>query len=345
VPVKSIHAAYDESQRSLFAQSYPRLEIVVVAADRSSPASEVAQQIARDFPDVESRFIHSDCTGAASPKLNNLWPAIREARNDLVLTKDSNVRMAPGELESLARQMAPEVGLVSTISIATEPRSLAAWIEVSIINCYHGRILMLADAAGLGFGLGKVMLFRRSDVTRAGGFARLAWALGEDMALARAVQGLGLRTVLADRVSKQPLGARHFSDLWQRQLRWMLIWRIQLPAAYIADLLGSALPTAIAGALAAAMLGCPPVFVLAGTMVFWFCVESVLCALKGWPLSIWSPLAFVGREILTPMLWFRALTTTQVMWSGQLCRARRWPGNARFSEPAEVPLNARECDR
>ena len=345
VPIKSLHAAYEGAQRSLFAQSYPQLKIILVSADPFSPAIEAVQRIASEFPDVESQFIQSDCTAAASPKLNNLWPAILHATSDLVLTKDSNVCLAPGELESLVRQMVPQVGLVSTICIATDPQSFAAWIEASIINSYHGRVLLLADAAGLGFGLGKVMLFRRSDVAQAGGFAQLAWALGEDMALARAMKVLGLRTVLADRVGSQPLGERRFSDFWQRQLRWMVIWRVQLPAVFIADLLGSALPTAIAGAVAAAVVGYPPFLVLAGTLVFWFCVESVLCALKKWPLSIMSSLAFVGRELLTPMLWLRALTTAEVVWAGQVCRARHGPQNATFSEPTEFLSNAQKCDR
>lgn len=345
VPIKSVHAGFESAQRSLFAQNYPGLEIELVAAETTSPAVAAAQRIQREFPGVASRMLRSDGAGAASPKLGNLWPAIREARNDLLLAKDSNLTLEPGELEALVRCVQPGIGLVSTIPIAIEPRSLAAWVEASIINCYHARVLMLADAAGLGFGLGKIMLFRRSDLMRAGGFASLSWALGEDMALAQAMNGLGLRTVLADRVSHQALGRRRFSDMWQRQLRWMVIWRVQLPGAFLADLLGSALPTAAAGAWAAAMLGYPAFVVFAATLAAWFCLESVLCLAKGWPLSIWSPVAFAGREILAPFLWFRACTTDTVIWEGQPCRAQRRPKFENSVQSGNLPARPRGCDR
>jgi ceramide glucosyltransferase len=345
VPVKFLHAGFEEAQRSLFAQAHEGLEIVIVAAESASPAIAAVQRIRAEYPGVASRLLQSDCNRAVSPKLNNIWPAICEARNDIILTKDSNIRLEPGEIADLVRHLGPTTGLVSTISIATQPDSFAAWIEASIINCYHARVLMLADAAGLGFGLGKIMLFRRSDLARAGGFGSLAWALGEDMALSGAMHGLGLRTILADCVSDQMLGARRFSDFWQRQLRWMVIWRVQLPAVFFADLLGSAVPTALAGALAANAFRLPPATVAAGTLIVWFCAESLLCAAKGWPISLWSPLAFIGREILTPMLWIRAWTTSDVAWAGAMYRATARRDAGAFSRAESSSSRARDADK
>jgi ceramide glucosyltransferase len=323
VPVKTLHAEFEAAQRSLFAQDYPNLEIIISTAETDSPAIRAAQIIRSEFPQISSRLLQSHCDRAASPKLNTLWTAILEARNDVILLKDSNLRLEPHQLADLVCHLEPDTGLVSTISIATDPRSLPAWIEASIINCYHARVLMLADAARLGFGLGKIMLFRRSDLMRAGGLERLTWALGEDMALAQMLVSLGRRTVLAACVSHQPLGARSFSDYWQRQLRWMIIWRVQLPAAFVGDILGSALPTAVAGAIAAKFFGLSGAAVAGGTLAVWFALEAILCAAKGWPLSLWSFPAFLIREALTPVLWLRAWTTRDVIWAGATCRAGR----------------------
>jgi ceramide glucosyltransferase len=337
VPVKALHVDFEAAQRSLFAQDYPELEIIISAAEADSPAIRAVREVQLEFPAVDSRLLQSHFRQAASPKLNTLWPAICEARNDLILTKDSNLLLAPGELADLVCQLRPDTGLVSTISIATDPKSFPAWIEASIINCYHSRVLMLAEAAGFGFGLGKIMLFRRSELVRAGGLEHIAWALGEDMALAQAMDSLGLRTALASLVSHQPLGARSFSEFWQRQLRWMLIWRVQLPAAFAGSILGSAIPTAAAGALAAKYFGFDMISVAAGTLVSWFALEAVLCAAKGWPLSLWSPLAFLAREILTPVLWLRACTTREVYWAGSICRASYRPSDV---GPAPIEIGA-----
>ncbi len=345
VPIKNLHAGFVEALSSLFMQDYDGLEIIIAAAERESPAIDAARRIQTAFPSVSSRTIHSVCATAASPKLNNLWPALVAANNDLVLTKDSNLCLGNGDLQELVRHLAPGTGLVSSISIATHPGSFAAWIEASIINCYHARVLMLADAAGFGFGLGKIMLFRRSDLIRAGGFDRLAWALGEDQALANAIAGLGLRTVLADRVSHQALGSRRFFETWQRQLRWMIIWRVQLPAAYFGDLLGSAIPTAVAGALAARAAGFAPMHVAAATLAVWLCLESFLCFAKGWPISLLSPFAFLAREILTPLLWLRAWTTAEVAWAGTVYSAARKSNNLRPPHPDARRITTRDTEK
>jgi ceramide glucosyltransferase len=250
-----------------------------------------------------------------------MWDAIAEADNDLILTKDSNIRLGPGDLGELVRHMAPGVGLVSAISVATQPQSLPAWIDAAIVNCYHGRILMLADTVGLGFGLGKVMLFRASDLARAGGLEHVAWALGEDAALSHALNRIGLRTVLARHVAYRALGRSSFSEIWERHLRWMLIWRLQVPKAFIGAFLGSAIPTALAGGLAGRLFGLSPALVVSATLGSWFVIESAICVIKGWPISFWSPIAFVSREIFLLLVWLRAWTTNRVGWSGTMHRA------------------------
>jgi len=334
-PVKDLHTGFAEAQRSLLSQNYNGLEILVATADAGSQAVCAVREI---HEPVTARIVVSDCAVANSPKLNTLWPAICQAENDIVLTKDSNIVLHPGDITAFVECLRPGVGLVSAISIARELLTFPAWIEASIINCYHARVLMLADAAGLGFGLGKIMLFRRSDLARAGGLDCLKWAVGEDMALARAMRLLGFRTMLADRLCDQTLGRRSFVDVWQRQLRWMTIWRVQLPAVFVVDLLGSALPTAFAGAVAAYLIGISPAAAFAVTLGGWCVVETILSAAKGWPVSFWSPFAFLARELLTPALWFRALVSNKIRWAGVNYRVRgsKRPKALEFSSKARV---------
>jgi ceramide glucosyltransferase len=320
VPVKACNDTFVEDQASLFAQDYPQMEILVTAAEKQSEALSAIHSVATQFPGVISHVVQSDVRHAASPKLNNLWPAIGAARHDLILTKDCNIRLAPGDLENLVHHHGAGVGLVSTISITTDPKSFGAWIETSIINCYHARMLMLVSALGLGVGCGKIMLFSRDALERAGGLPALAWAVGEDEAMQTAFAGIGLRTVLSDRTSRQILGRRSLGAIWQRQLRWMLIWRLQTPAVFIGDFFASALPVSAAAALAAPLIGRAPWVAMLSTLALWFVLESLLCLIKGWPLSAWSLPAFLGREILGLAVHVRALTTRTIAWGGNRLR-------------------------
>lgn len=321
VPIKELDAFFETAQASLFAQDYPNLEIVIASAERRSPALTVARRVRESNPHVPSRISCAAIERAISPKLNNIWVPVSEACHNHILTKDSNVVLRAGDLDSFVRHLARDVGLVSAVPVVTEPQSFAAWAEASIINGYFARMLMFARAAGFGFGCGKIMLFRRADVERAGGFANIAWALGEDAALTAAIASLGLRTVLADRVTHQPLGHRHWRDVWNRQLRWRLIWRVQVPSIFFGALFGSAFLAALAGAMCAPLFGYPRETLGAATLVFWFTAETVLSLAKGWPVSLWSPVAFLGREVLEILVWLRALTTSEVTWAGNSCRA------------------------
>ena len=316
VPVSRLDADFIASQASLFTQSYPDLEILFALAKEEPELVADVHRLQSKYPAISSRIVRSDVGIAESPKLNTLWRAYGTARQDIILTKDSNIRLAPGDLASFVRSLVPGVGLVSTISIAAEPQNLAAWTEASLINNYHGRMLMLASSLGLGFGCGKIMLFRRSDLERSGGLEGLAWALGEDAALAAAMTRLRLRTVLADRVSRQVLGSRNPLEVWQRQVRWMLIWRRQVPQIFVADFFASALPTAFAGALAAPILGADPMVFDGLTICLWFGLETLLSFSKGWPVSMWSPIAFVGREMLIFLARIRACASDSVVWGG-----------------------------
>jgi ceramide glucosyltransferase len=134
---------------------------------------------------------------------------------------------------------------------------------------------------------------------------------------------LGLRTVFVDRFIHQSAGQRSWAHLWNRLLRWKLIWRMQSPNAYIASLLSSALLAALAGAVAAPLMHASPIIVSFATVVGWIMGESLMCYVRGWPLSLRSPIAFLQREVIELLVWLRALTTSEVEWGGERRRCER----------------------
>ena len=302
VPVKYWTDHFEQDQETLFAQDYPELEIIVTAAEAQSQALDAIRKPASaEISDAWlPRIVQSGMAHAASPKLNSMWPGIEAAWHDLILIKDSNIRLAAGDVENLVHHHGPGVGLVSTITITTDPQSLGAWIESSIVNCYHARVLMLASALGIGAGCGKIMLFSRAALEKAGGLDSLAWAIGEDEAMQQAFAAIGLRTVLSDRISRQLLGVRSLHDVWQRQLRWMLIWRLQTPGVFVGDFLASALPVSLAALVAAPLVGLTPLTARRRLWASGSCWNRCFVFARAGLCPLWSPPAFLGREILGP---------------------------------------------
>ncbi len=226
----------------------------------------------------------------------------------------SNIVFEPETLAAFMQNFTSGVGLVVGVPVAERPEGLAGHIEAFLLNG-HARLLLTASALGLGFGVGKTMLFKRSDLARAGGFESIAYTLAEDTALSRGFAALGLKTVFAHRPLRQFIGKRSLREIYQRQLRWAVIRRAHEVLTFPLEPLSSPLPAAIAAAFAAPLVGLSALTAFASTMGIWFAVEILIAWIKGWEISVASPAGFIGREILALATWLQAWTTNDVVWA------------------------------
>ncbi|MGB6175086.1 MAG: glycosyltransferase [Methylocella sp.] len=314
IPIKLLDPGFATAQASMFVQDYPAYEVLIGAAEEASPALDAARRIAASHPEVSCRFLRSAGTAAVSPKLNNLAPPLAAARHDFVFTKDSNITLDPGTMAAFAQDFTQGVGLVVGVPVAVRARNFAGRIEAYSING-HARLLLAASALGVGFGVGKAMLFKRSDLAKAGGIAAISDTLAEDTAISRVLARQGLKTVFSHRTAAQETGARTFREIYERQLRWSIVRRKHERVTFPLEPLASPLPAAVAGALAAPLVCYPAWLGFSVTLLSWFCAETGFALCKGWEVSRWSPLAFLGREILALVAWLRAFTTHDVVWA------------------------------
>ncbi len=322
IPVKLLDPGFERAQASIFMQDYPAYEVLISAAEDTSPALDAARAIAAAHKDVECRFLRSPGIAAVSPKLNNLSGPLEAANHDLVFTKDTNITLDPGTMAAFVQNLTPDTGLVCAVPVAVRAQNFAGRIEAILING-HARLLLTASTLGFGFGVGKTTLFRRSDLARAGGIAALSNTLAEDTALSLELARQGLKTVFCHRTVAQETGARSFAEIYERQLRWSVIRRKNERFKFPLEPLASPLPAALAGALAAPLLSYPPSLGFLTTLFLWFCAETLFALLKGWEVSVWSPLAFLGREVLALAAWMRAFTTYDVVWAKTRFDARK----------------------
>ncbi len=315
LPVKLLENCFARAQESAFAQRYPAYEVVGASTEPDSEASRALQAIFARHPERPTRFLRSTAKIAASPKVDNLVAPFTEAGHDTIFMKDANVVLRPDDLAEHIRQLGPDVGLLCAIPYCADTPNLAAQIEASIVNGPHGRMLYLASCLGQGYGVGKIMLFRRSDFLRAGGFAAISHTVGEDNALGHAFARIGLRTVFSHKSVRQDLGRRSFAEVYQRQLRWSVIRRGDAPLSFLLEPFCQASPAILAATLAAPLTGSGPLQGAAATFMLWLVVESLLSSAKGWSLTWGAPLVFTAREIVMLTVWLHAWTTNRVVWA------------------------------
>jgi ceramide glucosyltransferase len=315
LPVKLLENCFERAQESGFAQQYPAFEVVASSDDPDSDAARAMRAIFARHPERPTRLLRSTAKIAVSPKVDNLVAPFTEAANDTIFMKDANVVLRPDDLGEHMRQLGPGVGLVCAIPYCAHPASPAAHIEASIVNGPHGRMLYFASCLGQGFGVGKIMLFRRSDFLRAGGFPAISHTVGEDNALGHAFARIGLRTVFSHRSVRQDLGRRSFVDVYQRQLRWSVTRRCDALLSFLLEPFCQAAPAIAAAAVAAPLAGLGPLQGAAATFMLWLLLESLLSSAKGWSLTWAAPLILAGREIVMLTVWLHAWFTSRVVWA------------------------------
>ncbi len=314
LPVKLVDPGFERAQASAFVQDLPHYEVIVGSAERVSPARQLMESMI-GAARVPARALVSPGFGATSPKLNTLSAPLAAAVPATVAPKDSNITLAPDTLREMLRSLTAEVGLVCAVPVAVRAETLAGRIEAILIN-RDARLLLTASALGKGYGVGKVMLFRAGDLARAGGPAALGYTIAEDTALSRAMAKLGLRTVFAHNTVDQEIGARTLAEVYGRQARWAVIRRAEEPVTFAVEPLACPLPAAVAGLLAASLVGLGPLAGFGLTLAGWYAIEVGVTAIKRWEVSPWTPAAFLGRDLVLLLAWARAWFTREVVWAG-----------------------------
>ncbi len=316
LPVKLVNPRFEQAQRSAFRQDYPDYEILASSDDKQSPALDVVQELIENFPLRQARILQSTAHLAASPKMNNLVAPLEAARHDMIVTKDSNITFEADFMSAFMQNFTPGVGLVVAVPVAVHPENFAAQIEALWINA-HARVLLTASMLGVGFGVGKAMLFKRSDLEKLGGIDAVANTIAEDSAISKGFASLGLKTVFSHRSVAQEIGRRTLRDVYARQSRWAVIRRAMEPWSFPLEPVYSPFFAAIAGSLAAPLIGMSPALAAGISLMLWFVCEIGVAALKGWDVSVWAPLSFLGREIMSLLTWLHAWTTRDVVWANK----------------------------
>jgi ceramide glucosyltransferase len=228
--------------------------------------------------------------------------------------------MPPDYVQRLIGAWRRDTGLVCAPPIACRPRGIWAELECAFLNTYQARWQYFADTIGSGFAQGKTMLWRREVLQAAGGIEALALELAEDAAATKVVESQGLRVRLVDAPFGQPLGFRRATEVWNRQVRWARLRRASFPAYFLPELLAGGLPPIICCALAAFLAGLPVVPVVMLFAAVWYAAECALARVAGWQLSLVSPLAFVLRDLVLPVLWIKSWLGQEFVWRGNAMR-------------------------
>ncbi len=195
IPAKDEEATLADCLRSISAQHYPRLEILVIDDRSTDRTAAIAREHAERDPRI--RLLSNDHLPPGwTGKTFVLSRATREARGRWLWFLDADTIHAP-EFLGIMMEFARE-NRASLVSLLPELRCETFWEE--IVQPLGGIVLMQSfplhrvndDRCPLAFANGQSILVERSAYDAAGGHEAVRDRFVEDIGLAGKVKGLGL---------------------------------------------------------------------------------------------------------------------------------------------------------
>jgi ceramide glucosyltransferase len=312
-----------ETLASTFAVDYPRYEILFCVAAADDPVVPLVKTLMALHKNANARLLVGDERLNNNPKLNNVAKGWRAAAHDWIIMADSNVLIPPNYIQLLLASWRADTGLVASPPIGCRPEGFWANVECAFLNTYQARWQYAAESLGFGFAQGKTMLWRRGELERAGGIAALAKEVAEDAAATKIVRSAGLKVRLVDHPFPQPLGRRNAAEVWHRQVRWARLRRASFLFYFLPEIFSGGVMPMIAIAIVANGLGASTMLSVGLFGAFWYAAEMLLAAVAGWPLSPLSPLYFLIRDLLLPVLFVNALRGSDFVWRGNEMQVER----------------------
>jgi ceramide glucosyltransferase len=315
-PLRGIETYSRETLKLVFVLDYPDYEILFCVADADDPVAPLVRRAIEANPGRPAQLLIGDEKVSANPKLNNVVKGWKAARNDWIIMADSNVLMPPDYIQRLLARWTPGTGVVCSPPIGSRPDSFGAEVECGFLNTYEARWQYAAEASGFGFAQGKTMLMRHSIVEKGGGIGALGAEIAEDAATTKLIHAQGLEAHLVNGPFQQPLGARGLKDVWFRQSRWARLRRATFPLHFAPEILTTSLVMILAAAVAGDDFGFNAWANAGLAALFWYAAEALLAAISGWPMSWRSPLAWIVRDLMLPLVWLRGWSREQFDWRG-----------------------------
>ncbi|MGC8633456.1 MAG: prenyltransferase [Candidatus Limnocylindrales bacterium] len=336
IPARNESGQIEAAIRSLQAQDYPGLRILVADDGSSDGTADIAASLLGREAVLRCPPRPAGWTG----KCWAAWNAARTATTELILFVDADTQLAPGAARALAEELARHGDdLLSGVTrYAMETRVerllmpgfamlLFGYVPLWLAAVTRGRIPWLA------FAYGPLILVRREAYLAVGGHAAVAASDRDDLDLARAFAASGRRAGVVDAAGLAV--TRHYRSAPQIVSAWERLFDAyvghSLPGALVAlamELATWVLPPAlllVALASATRLPGLPPAWQglsLAAAIALLLLMFAARLALAAWqrqPLTpaLWSPVTAAATVVLQAHSTCAALLARPQTWRGR----------------------------
>ena len=324
-PLAGLDADLEPNLRTFFEQDYPSFEILFAVREPDDPAVAVVEKLQEQYSKVPSRLLITGEPPYPNAKVFSLDRMLAASAHDLLVMSDSDIRVTPAMLQTIAAEFQdPKLAVATCPYRAVAGSSFWSRIEAIGMNTdFLAGILVARMLEGMRFAVGPTIAARRHAIESIGGFDRLKDYLAEDFVMGKFAAEAGHGVSLSSYVIEHHIGSSSdFRHNAAHRIRWTRSTRRSRPAGYLGQLFTMPLPLA----LLVTVWNPPwwpvlPVTLAIRGIAAWTVAELVLCTRLNWLLL---PL----EDIAGFCFWIAGFFGNTIVWRG---RRYRLESDGRFT--------------
>jgi ceramide glucosyltransferase len=315
-PVRGLDPDAYENFSSFCHQDYPEYEIVFCVGDRSDPVLPVIEKVVADFPDQAIRVLFGSGRDATNDKVAKLARLAKEAKYEILVINDSDVRAEPGYIRTVVAPLAdPKVGAVTCFYAPTDEKTVVQKLQtVGMYSDFYPGIVVAWQLDGVKFALGPTIATSRARLAQFGGYEMIENRPADDLLVGRLIAEQGYEVKLIPYTILTVADFQSFRDLFLKRLRWIVVMRHMRPWGHLGLVFTLGLPWSllavafapnvlVAGAFVAAYIGLRTAMTL--QIASWGLKQPI--PWRSLPLiPAWDAMAFV--------IWLASFTRSTIRW-------------------------------
>jgi ceramide glucosyltransferase len=318
-PVRGLDREAYENFASFCQQDYPEYEILFCVGEPDDPVIRVIRQLTRDFPGTQIRLLIGTERLGNNDKVCKLARMAREARYEVLIESDSDVRVERDYLRVVVAPFRdPRVGGVTTLF-----RGMAEKGWVSRMDCVGASAEFCAGAMaakvleGVKFAHGATMATTKERLAEIGGFEALADLHADDFEFGNRIAARGYRVEMLPNPVWMVYPEETLREYLQHERRWTIGLRNIRPWAHFGLIFSQGILWMILVALVAPAPAIFAAYVAAYLVLrMWMAWEVGVRGLRDPVLrrNLWL---LPVRDALAVGVWLASFFSRRISWRGE----------------------------
>jgi ceramide glucosyltransferase len=307
-----------ENFASFCRQEYPEYEILLCVDPDDRAVLPLVEKLRSNFPQQEIRVLYGSGRVATNDKVAKLERMVGEARHEVVVISDSDVRVRPDYLREVTAPLArADVGAVTCFYVPTEEKTFTDRLQnIGMMADFYPGILVAWQLDGIKFALGPTIATTRTRLAGFGGYAAIENRPADDLLVGRLIADQGYEVVLLPYTIETVADYASFGELLHKRLRWIVVMRNLRPWGHFGLIFTWGLAWVLAG-----VASHPTAAVATGFLGTYAALRVAMTALiAGWGLrqaSYWKNLWMIPLwDAVACVIWLVSFSRNSIRWRG-----------------------------